>query len=286
MRIGRDFSLFFAGSTLSAIGTAMVPVALSFALLGAGRSAQALGIVLAAQTVPIVALLLAGGVAGDRWPRRRIMIGSDLLRFAAQSTLAAVLIHGAASLATIVALTMLIGVGTAFFYPARGGFIAQIVDATQLARANGALSAANSFAAILGPTLAGAIVTAVGAGWAIGIDGVTYAASAVCLALVRPQSEPRRRAQKGSVLRDLRDGVGAFASRRWLWLIVGQFGLLNLLALAPFMVLAPVLLAKLPHGAQAWGCCSARLEWADWPAPRRSCVGSRRVLSWRSRSRR
>jgi hypothetical protein len=50
MMLGRDFSLFFIGATLSAIGTAMVPVALSFAILGAGHSAGALGIVLAAQT--------------------------------------------------------------------------------------------------------------------------------------------------------------------------------------------------------------------------------------------
>jgi MFS family permease len=177
MLLGRDFSLFFIGSTMSAIGTAMVPVALSFALLEAGRSAGSLGVVLAAQTVPIVILLLLGGVAGDRWPRRRIMIGSDLLRFAAQSSLAASLIHGAASMPVIITLTALTGAGTAFFYPARSGLIAQIVDVHQLARANGALSAANSVATILGPPLAGVIVIAAGAGWAISIDGASYAAS-------------------------------------------------------------------------------------------------------------
>jgi hypothetical protein len=49
------------------------------------------------------------------------------------------------------------------------------------------------------------------------------------------------------------DGLQAVASRRWLWLLIVQFGLLNLVALAPFMVLAPTLLAALPGGAQAWG---------------------------------
>ena len=253
MLFDRDFSLFFVGSTLSAIGSAMVPVALSFALFDVGRSAGALGIVLAAQTLPTVVLLLFGGVAGDRWPRRRIMIGSDLLRFAAQSALAVVLIWGAASMPTIIALTALIGAGTAFFYPARGGLIAQIVDANRLARANGALSAANSVATIFGPALAGVIVIAAGAGWAIGIDGLSYAASALCLLFVRLQPEPPRTAIAAPMLRDLREGLSAFASRRWLWLMIAQFGLLNLVAFAPFLVLAPVLLAKIPNGAQAWG---------------------------------
>lgn len=253
MLLGREFSLFFVGSTLSAIGTAMVPVALSFALLGSGHSAGALGVVLAAQTLPTVALLLFGGVAGDRWPRRRIMICADMLRFVAQSALAVALVRGAVSLPSIIALTAMIGTGTAFFYPARGGLIAQIVTKDRLERANGALSAANSVATILGPALAGVIVVAVGAGWAIGLDGVSYAASALCLVFVRPQPESRRATTAGPVLQDLRVGLNAFASRRWLWLVIAQFGLLNLVTFAPFMVLAPVLLAKLPHGAQLWG---------------------------------
>ena len=66
MLLGRDFTLLFVGSLLSAIGTAMVPVALGLALIGSGRSAGALGIVLAAQTLPTVVLLLLGGVMGDR----------------------------------------------------------------------------------------------------------------------------------------------------------------------------------------------------------------------------
>ena len=228
-------------------------MALSFALIGAGRSAGALGIVLAAQTLPTVVLLLLGGVLGDRWPRRSIMIYADVLRFAAQSILALALIRGNASLYTIIVLTALIGVGTAFFYPARGGLVAQIVAKDQLARANGALSGANSLATILGPVLAGVIVATAGPGWAIGIDGLTYAASALCLTFVRYRPELRQAAASGSVLQDIRLGLDAFASRRWLWLVVAQFGFLNLVALAPFMVLAPVLLARLPHGAQLWG---------------------------------
>ncbi|WP_168176391.1 MFS transporter [Novosphingobium sp. PC22D] len=252
MLLGRDFNLFFVGATLSAIGTALVPVALSFAVIGAGYSASALGMALAAQALPTVVLLLFGGVLGDRWPRRRIMIWADLLRFVAQSLLALALIRGEAPLPVIIGLTALIGVGTAFFYPARGGLVAQIVAKERLTRANGALSAVNSFASILGPILAGILVASVGSGWAIGLDGLTYAVSALCLVLVRQRGQAGQAGASRSVLEDLRLGLAAFGSRRWLWIVVAQFGLLNLIALAPFMV-APVLLAGLPHGAQNWG---------------------------------
>lgn len=255
MTSSRNFRLYLAGATLSAIGTAMVPVALSFAVLDAGLRAGALGLVLAAQTIPTVALLLIGGVIGDRWSRRRVMIGSDALRCVAQVALALALIGGSHSLAMLVSLTALVGVGNAFFGPASSGFLVGIVDKESLSRANGKLRTGNALAMIIGPSAAGLIVVVVGPGWTLGLDGLSYAASALCLALVvlRPDARATAAPRNRHVGRDLREGFQAFADRRWLWLVVGQFGLLNLIAIAPFRVIAPVLLATLPNGARAWG---------------------------------
>jgi MFS family permease len=255
MTSGRNFRLYLAGVTLSAIGTAMVPVALSFAVLDAGLRAGALGLVLAAQTIPTVVLLLIGGVIGDRWSRRRVMIGSDLLRCVAQISLASALIGGSHSLGLLVALTAMVGVGNAFFGPASSGFLVAIVDKESLARANGTLRTGTALAMIIGPSVAGLIVVGVGPGWTLGLDGLSYAVSAVCLGLVRlePAARPTTAPRNRHFGRDLREGFQAFTQRRWLWLLVGQFGLLNLLAIAPFRVIAPVLLAALPNGARAWG---------------------------------
>jgi MFS family permease len=261
MTPGRNFRLYLAGATLSAIGTAMVPVALSFAVLDAGLPASALGLVLAAQTIPTVALLLIGGVIGDRWSRRRVMIGTDLLRCVAQIVLALALIGGTRSLAIIVTLTALIGVGNAFFGPASSGFLVGIVTKDELARANGSLRTGTALAMIIGPFAAGLIVVAVGPGWTLGIDGLSYAVSAVCLALVAlpPDAQSSTISRKRHVGRDLREGFRAYAERRWLWLLVGQFGLLNLIAIAPFRVIAPVLLSTRPDGARAWGALLAAI---------------------------
>jgi MFS family permease len=87
--ISRQFRLLFAGQAVSVVGDALFPVALAFAVLDEldGTPVQ-LGIVLAAQTVPLAVLILASGVWADRLNRRNVMIVSDLGRAAAQAVLA------------------------------------------------------------------------------------------------------------------------------------------------------------------------------------------------------
>ncbi len=82
----RNFRVFFIGQTASQIGTGMVPVAISFAVLAHG-SVSDVGFVLAAGTVPLLVFLLVGGVIADRVSRRLVMLGSDVLRFAAEGVL-------------------------------------------------------------------------------------------------------------------------------------------------------------------------------------------------------
>src|SRR5919202_6942705 len=88
----RNFRRFFIGHATSLLGTGMVGVALSFAVLDLTGSVSDLGLVLAAQTVPLVAFLLVGGVAADRWSRRGVMLVADAARLVTQAVLAALLI--------------------------------------------------------------------------------------------------------------------------------------------------------------------------------------------------
>ena len=78
----RRFRLLWFGRVASAIGDAIVPVALTFAVLSIHASATALGGVLASFTIARVVFTLAGGVVADRFSRRTIMLGCDLLRAA------------------------------------------------------------------------------------------------------------------------------------------------------------------------------------------------------------
>jgi MFS family permease len=247
----RDFRLFFTGYTTSLVGAAMVPVALTFAVLQEGRSAGDVGYVLAAETVPLVVLLLAGGVVADRLSRRAMMIGSDVARCASELLLAALVLTGSPALWVFMVLAGVIGAGQAFFNPALTGLLPSVVSPGRLQQANALRGVATSTAQIAGPAAAGLIVAAGGAGWAIAIDGATYAVSAVCLARLHlPARAPLRRESLGA---QLRTGWTEFRSRTWLWVIVVQFGLFHLLVYAPFMVLGAVIADRTLGGAAAWG---------------------------------
>jgi MFS family permease len=247
----RDFRLFFTGYATSLVGAAMVPVALTFAVLQQGRSAADVGYVLAAETVPLVILLLAGGVIADRLSRRAVMVGSDVARCASELLLAALLLTGSPALWVFMVLAGVIGAGQAFFNPALTGLLPSVVSPARLQQANALRGVASSTAQIAGPAAAGLIVAAGGAGWAIAIDGATYAVSAVCLARLHlaAQAPPPRE----SFAAQLRTGWTEFRSRTWLWVIVVQFGLFGLLSYAPFVVLGAVIADRTLGGATAWG---------------------------------
>ena len=247
----RNFLLFFSAFSISTLGTATVPVALTFALLSTGYPASAVGLVIGAQTAPVVLLMLAGGVLGDRWARRHLMIISDLLRFCTQATLAVLLGTGHPSLPVLLGLAACGGIGTAFYGPAEAGVLPQLAGLDRLKRVNSVMNLSASLMAIIGPALGGLLVGFGSASVAIGLDAASYAVSATCISLVRiaHQSEARR----SSLLDDFKLGWGEFNRHRWLQLITIQQGLLNLIAFAPFFVLGPTLFASVPDGARTWG---------------------------------
>ncbi|MHB8659946.1 MAG: MFS transporter [Solirubrobacteraceae bacterium] len=98
------FRLLFAGQAISALGDRLVPVALAFAVLDLTGSVGDLGIVLAAQTVPLVVLVLVGGVWADRLPRQWLMLTSDAVRALAQGVSALLLLTGEAHVWELAAL--------------------------------------------------------------------------------------------------------------------------------------------------------------------------------------
>ena len=81
----RDFRALFAAHVVSVVGDGLVGVALAFAVLDLTGSVSALGLVMTARLVPMVAFFLAGGVWGDRLPRHRLMVASNGVRFASQT---------------------------------------------------------------------------------------------------------------------------------------------------------------------------------------------------------
>jgi MFS family permease len=247
----RNFRLFIIGFGTSLVGSAMVPVALTFAVLQEGHSASDVGFVLAAEAIPLVCLVLIGGVIADYLSRRTVMIGSDGVRCVSELLLAALLLTGSPPLWVFILLAAVLGAGQAFFNPALTGLLPLVCSPGRLQQANALTGVATSAALIGGPALAGVIVATSSAGWAIAIDGLTYAVSGVCLALVQIPARAGHRDE--SFTGQLRTGWAEFRSRSWLWVTVAQFSLFNLFAYSPFMVLGAVLADRALGGAAVWG---------------------------------
>jgi MFS family permease len=106
-------------------------------------------------------------------------------------------------------------------------------------------------AQIIGPALAGVVIAVLNPGWAVVVDGLTYVVSVSSLALVRIAwvSVPT----STTMLQELRHGWSEFWSRTWLWVIVLEFSLVNVLIFAPVNVLGPVIAKQSLGGAPAWG---------------------------------
>jgi MFS family permease len=135
----RNFRLYFVGQAASAIGNAMVPVALAFAVLNLTHSASDLGFVLTSYAISQLIFLLAGGVVADRVPRRLALLGSDVVRFAAEAVLAALLLSGRPPLIAVLVLVFVQGAASALFLPASTGIVPALVDDDHLQAANSLL---------------------------------------------------------------------------------------------------------------------------------------------------
>jgi MFS family permease len=247
----RRFGLLFAARTASVLGSAFGPVALAFGVLALpGATATTLSVVVAAQSLSMVAFMLIGGVVADRLPRFRVMVAADLLAALAWGGIGAMLITGRAPVSLLVTLAAVAGMATALFFPALTGIVPEVVPVARLQTANGLLRLGMNGARIFGFALAGTAVALLGAGWAVVVNAGLLLVSAALIAALRLPVTAR--GERGNMLRDLHDGWREFRSREWLWVVVLQYSFVVMVLEAVFGVLGPVVANERLGGARGW----------------------------------
>jgi hypothetical protein len=250
----RSFARYLAAVTVSTLGSGMATVALAFAVLGFGGATD-LGIVLLAREVPVVVFVLLGGVFADRLPRRTILVGSDLVKGAAQVVTAILLFTGTADVWNVALLQTVFGVAAAFSRPATIGLVREAVSDARLQEANALLGLSSSVMSIAGPAIGALIVAAGSPALAIAIDSVTFFVSAALIASM--YLAPIVRVASLSILRDLRDGWHEFVSLPWAMAVIAAFGLFQLTFFPALLVLGPLVAKEALGGAAAWGAILA-----------------------------
>jgi MFS family permease len=251
----RDFRLLWSGQAVSLIGDAAFLTALSWKTTTVAGSGK-LGLVLAVQGAGLLATLLIGGALADRYERRRLMIVSDLWRFAAVGALAALDATGHLTLGSLVVLAALMGLGDGFFYPAVGGIIPLVVDAPLLPSANSLMGVARWGGFVIGPPLAGFLYHGAGSAWVFAIDALTFVLSAILMVLARPRSVEV--SQGESTFGEIREGARYVATIPWLWVTIVLFAVVLMLQLAPLQVLLPKLVRDhFGRGVGSYGVVAA-----------------------------
>jgi MFS family permease len=243
----RNYRLFFAGQSVSLVGTWVTRIATSWLVYRLTGSELLLGLTGFAGQIPLLLLAPFAGVLADRWNRHRILVITQVLSALQSLALAVLALSGRITVTHVILLQIAQGIINSFDTPARQAFVVEMVDdRADLPNAIALNSSMFNASRIIGPSIGGLIIAAVGEGWCFMIDAVSYVAVIASLLAMRlpPRTVTRVREH---ILKELRSGFGyafGFAPVRELLLNVSIVGIMGM----PYAVLMPVFASKILHG--------------------------------------
>lgn len=246
----RNYRLFFGGQSISLIGTWMTRIATSWLVYRLTGSAWLLGLVGFAGQIPSFLLAPFAGVLVDRWNRHRLLVVTQVLAMVQSAALAALALTGVINIRHILALSLFQGLINAFDMPGRQAFVVEMVELrADLANAIALNSSMVNAARLLGPSIAGGVIAAVGEGWCFALDAASYLAVIASLLLMRiaPRAARPEAAARGRVLPELREGL-AYVARsapiRSILLLLATVSLVGM----PYTILMPIFASQILHG--------------------------------------
>ncbi|MYW47096.1 MFS transporter [Streptomyces sp. SID161] len=222
----RNYRLFFIGQVVSNTGTWMQRIAQDWLVLSLTGSSAAVGITTALQFLPMLLFGLYGGVLVDRLPKRPALLVTQASMAVAGLALAALTLTGHVQVWHVYVAAFAVGLATVVDNPARQSFVSEMVGPDQLQNAVSLNSANFQSARLVGPAVAGLMITGVGTGWAFLANGLSFAAPITGLLLMRARElHVVRRAPRGKG--QLREGLSYVAKRPeliWPIVLVGFIG--------------------------------------------------------------
>ncbi|HKN65991.1 MAG TPA: MFS transporter [Gemmatimonadaceae bacterium] len=243
----KNYRLFFGGQSVSLIGTWITRVATSWLVYRLTGSALLLGVVGFCGQIPTLLLSPVAGVLVDRHDRHRILVITQVLSALQSLALALLALPGIITVGEILFLQVVQGVINAFDTPARQSFIVDMIeDRSDLPNAIALNSSMVNGSRIIGPSIGGIIIAAVGEGWCFMIDAISYVAVIASLIAMHVAKKPPRE-QNTRVVEELRAGF-LYVTRS-----VPMRSALLLLALVatmgmPYTVLMPAIASGVLHG--------------------------------------
>jgi MFS family permease len=196
-----NFRLYFAGQSISLVGTWMQMVAQAWLVLEITGSATWVGLTFAAQTLPILLVGPYGGLVADRTDKRRLLVALQAVMGALALVLAVLTLTDSVQLWQVLGLAALLGLADAFEKPTRQSFLVEIVGPESVRNAVSLNSVMVNAARVLGPAVAGLVIAAGGLGVCFGLNAASFIPVAIMLlamdsSLLRPSApQPHERGQ-------------------------------------------------------------------------------------------
>lgn len=243
----RNFRLFTVGQTVSVIGTWMQQVAVSWLVYRLTDSALLLGVVAFVSQAPAFLLSPLAGVLADRWNKHRIVVVTQTLAMVQAFVLAVLILTGKVVIWQIITLMAILGAINGFDVPARQAFLIEMVGSREdLPNAIALNSSMFNGARLVGPAIAGFIISLVGEGICVLLNAVSYVA---VLFALRAMDVPRSTTPTtpGPVISHIAEGFRyafGFPPIRSILILVAVVSLVGV----PFTVLLPVFATDVLHG--------------------------------------
>ncbi len=243
----RNFQLFVSGQSISLIGTWMTRLATSWLVWRLTHSPWMLGVVGFCGQIFTFILAPFAGVLIERLDRRKLLIWTQAAAALQSLAMAWLTLAGIITIPEVIGLSILQGLINSFDMPGRQSFLIQMVeDRKDLGNAVAINSSMVNAARLVGPALAGLVIAAVGEGWCFAIDGFSYGAVILSLALmqVKPLEVKRHAVSLATQMREGWTYVSGFRPIRTILLL---FAILSLMGW-PYMVVLPVFASDVLHG--------------------------------------
>jgi MFS family permease len=243
----RNYRLFFGGQTVSLVGTWITRVATSWLVYRLTGSEWLLGVAAFAGQIPLLVLAPFGGVLGDRWDRRRILVVTQILSALQSLALALLAFTHRITVTQIIVLQVVQGIINAVDTPARQAFVVEMVDKPEdMPNAIALNSSMFNASRIIGPTIAGLLIAAVGEAWCFMLDAISYVAVIASLVAMRfiARELPLRETR---LIDELHTGLRYVVGFPPVRALLLQVTLVSVMGM-PYAVLMPVIAAKVLHG--------------------------------------
>lgn len=248
----RNYRYFWFGQAVSQIGTWMQNAGQAWLVLTTTNSALKLGMVSAAQFLPVMFLSLFAGVFVDRFPKRWLVVWTQILSAALAFALSFLALTGRVQYWHVLLMATLLGLARCIDNPARQSLMIELVGKDALVNAIGLNSAVFNAARIIGPAVAGITYAAVGPGWCFFLNGVSFIPVIIGLIAMDLKPQPRRTVKK-KVVQEVLEGLEYIAAKPILLSTATLAAVVNIFAVN-HNVLVPVLARSVFNlGADGYG---------------------------------